>query len=194
MRDLTRCRAIASQEQRKARQRLHAFLLRCDRVYRGTHPWTKVHYRWLGEQRFEIPAHQVVFQSYINDVLAADDRSRHISEQIDTLVEQWAMKPVLDALRTMRGVSSIVAATVLAVTGDMRRFETPRQLMAYFGLIPSEHSSGGTIRRGGITKTGDREVRRILFQAAWAYRHTPRVSRGKTGAYADTNSAIRAIA
>ncbi len=194
MRDLVRCRSSAADQQKMARQRVQSFLLRLDRSYRDLHPWTKAHYRWLCEQKFEIPAHQIVFQSYVNDVLAADERIKHISEQIDALAEQWAMKPVFDALRAMRGVSSVVAATVLAVTGDVRRFETPRQLMAYFGLVPSEHSSGGTVRRGGITKTGDHDVRRVLVQAAWAYRLTPRVSRAKIDAYTTTSDTVRSIA
>lgn len=193
MRDLVRCRACAAQQQKGARQRLHSFLLRLDRVYRGTQPWTKTHYRWLSDQRFEIIAHQVVFQSYVNDV-SADERLKHITQQIEGLAKQWAMKPVFDALCAMRGVSTTVAATVLALTGDVRRFQSPRQLMAYFGLVPSEHSSGGTVRRGGITKTGDHEVRRVLVQAAWAYRHPPRVSRKKVDVYVENNEAVRGVA
>ncbi len=194
MRDLVRCRATACNQQRIARQRLHSFLLRIDRTYAGKHPWTQAHYRWLSEQRFEFPAHQVVFQNYVNDVLTSDERIKNITTQIDLLAAQWAMKPVFDALCTMRGVSTTVAATVLAVIGDVRRFESPRQLMAYFGLVPSEHSSGATVRRGGITKTGDHEVRRVLVQAAWAYRLPPRVSRRKVDAYAATSEAVRAVA
>jgi transposase len=194
MRDLVRCRASASQLQKCARQRLQSFLLRSDRIYRGKRPWTQVHYRWLSDQKFDFPAHQVTFQCYMNDVLAADDRLKHVSGQIEVLAEQWTMKPVFDALRVLRGVSTAVAATVLAVTGDVRRFQSPRHLMAYFGLVPSEHSSGSTVRRGGITKTGDHEVRHVLAQAAWAYRHMPRVSREKIDTYTGANDTVRAIA
>jgi transposase len=194
MRDLVRCRATACNQQRIARQRVHSFLLRLDRIYAGEHPWTQAHYRWLSDQRFEFPAHQIVFQSYVNDVLTADDRIKNITQQVEGLASQWAMKPVFDALCVLRGVSTTVAATVLAITGDLRRFATPRQLMAYFGLVPSEHSSGGTIRRGAITKTGDHEVRRVLVQAAWAYRFPPRVSRNKVDAYAGAGEAVRAVA
>ena len=194
MRDLVRCRSTACNQQRMARQRVHSFLLRLDRPYTGDHPWTKAHYRWLCEQTFEFPAHKVVFQNYVNDVVTSDERIKNITEQIELLADQWAMKPVFDALCAMRGVSTTVAATVLAVTGDVRRFETPRKLMAYFGLVPSEHSSGGTVRRGGITKTGDHEVRRVLVQAAWAYRLTPRVSRAKVDVYTTTNETVRSIA
>ena len=121
-------------------------------------------------------------------------RIKNITTQIELLAAQWAMKPVFDALRAMRGVNTAVAATVLAVTGDVRRFRSPRQLMAYFGLVPSEHSSGATVRRGRITKTGDHEVRRMLTQAAWAYRLPSRVSRVKLVLYNEARETVRAVA
>ena len=194
MRDLVRCRATACVQQATARQRLQSLLLRLDRSYRGRSSWTKTHYRWLSDQKFEFPAHQIVFQNYVNDVLTSDERIKHVTQQIDLLTAQWAMKPVFDALRTMRGVSTAVAATVLAVTGDVRRFQSPRQLMAYFGLVPSEHSSGATVRRGRVTKTGDHEVRRLLVQAAWAYRLPPRVSRVKVDLYNEASDTVRTVA
>ncbi len=194
MRDLVRCRATACNQQRIARQRLHSFLLRLDRSYTGKHTWTQAHYRWLSDQRFDFPAHQIVFQNYVNDALTADQRIKNITEQINRLTAEWAMKPVFDALCVMRGISTTVAATVLAATGDLRRFESPRRLMAYFGLVPSEHSSGNTVRRGGITKTGDHEVRRVLTQAAWAYRFAPRVARRRVDGYVEADEAVRAVA
>ena len=102
--------------------------------------------------------------------------------------------PVIDALCAMRGVSTVVAASVVASTGDLTRFESPRQLMAYFGLVPSERSSGGTVRRGAITKTGNNEVRRDLTQAAWAYRFPARVSRARMDAFCAGSAAVRQIA
>jgi transposase len=194
MRDLVRCHATATLQQRMARQRLQSFLLRSDRPYHGLHPWTKAHFRWLSDQRFDLPAQQIVFQSYVNDILAADDRGKHLLAQIELLADKWAMKPLFDALRVMRGISTTVASTVLAVTGDMRRFESPRHLMAYFGLVPSEHSSGSTIRRGHITKTGNHEVRRVLVQAAWSYRYAPLVRREKVDGYMDADNPVRAVA
>jgi len=101
------------------------------------------------------------------------------------------MHPVVEALCAMRGVSTIVAASVVASTGDLTRFESPRQLMAYFGLVPSERSSGGTVRRGAITKTGNNEVRRVLTQAAWAYRFPARVSRARMDAFCAGSTAVR---
>ena len=125
-------------------------------------------------------SHQIVFQNYVNDVLTSDERIKHVTQQIDLLTAQWAMKPVFDALRTMRGVSTAVAATVLAVTGNARRFQSPRQLMAYFGLVPSEHSSGATVQAGdALPKPGITKCAVLLVQAAWAYRLPSRVSRVK---------------
>ena len=135
-----------------------------------------------------------MFQRYVNDVLAAEQRQKQILDQIELLAGDWNLKPLFDALRLLRGVSTTVASTVLAVTGDIRRFETPRQLMAYFGLVPAEHSSGGAIRRGGITKTGDGEVRRVLVQAAWAYRFKPLVPREKADGFLEASEPVRAVA
>lgn len=137
-----------------ARQQLQAFLLRHGRVYPGIKTWGPVFYRWLSDQKFELPAHQAVMQDYANAVLDADERIKERDKQIADLIPQWSMHPVIEALCTMRGVSTIIAASVLASTGDLKRFESLRQMMAYFGLMPSERSSGGTVRRGGITKTG----------------------------------------
>jgi transposase len=106
----------------------------------------------------------------------------------------WSMHPLIEALCTMRGVSTIIAASVLASTGDLTRFQTPRQLMAYFGLVPSERPSGGTIRRGGIAKNGNNEVRRVLTQAAWCYRFPARVPRRRADTFCAASPAVRQIA
>ena len=86
------------------------------------------------------------------------------------------MRPVVEAVQAMRGVGLIVAVTVVAEVGDFSRFENPRQLMAYLGLVPSEHSSGATVRKGGITKAGNALARRVLIEGAWTYRMPARVS------------------
>jgi transposase len=88
------------------------------------------------------------------------------------------MAPVVKALQALRGVSLIVAATTVAEIGDLNRFENPAELMSYLGLVPSEHSSGEKTRRGSITKSGNGHVRRVLTEAAWAYRLPARVGRG----------------
>ena len=194
MRDLIRSRGAAMSQRQVARQQLQAFLLRHGRIYSGIKTWGPVYYRWLGGQKFELPAHQAVMQDYANAVLDADGRIKERDKQIAELIPQWSMHPVVEALCAMRGVSTIVAASVVASTGDLTRFESPRQLMAYFGLVPSERSSGGMVRRGGITKTGNNEVRRVLTQAAWAYRFPARVSRARMDAFCAGSTAVRQIA
>jgi transposase len=95
------------------------------------------------------------------------------------MVGSWTLGPLVEALRGLRGIDMISAATFIASTGDLSRFESPRLLMGYLGLVPSEHSSGGTIRRGGITKTGNREARRMLIEAAWSYQYPARIAKEK---------------
>jgi transposase len=99
-----------------------------------------------------------------------------LTGQIREFVPQWRMAPVVDALQALRGVSLIVAVTTIAELGDLSRFDDPNQLMAFLGLIPSEHSSGERVKRGGITKAGNSHARRVLVEAAWAYRFPARVS------------------
>lgn len=176
MRDLVRSRIAAVRQRQVARQQLKAFLLRHGRTPQGMKTWSRTHLRWLGDQKFERPVHQAVFQGYVNAVMGAEERLRQVEGQIHEQTASWTMAPVVKALCTLRGVSTIAATSILATTGDLGRFASPRQLMAYFGLVPSEHSSGGNIRRGGITKTGNNEVRRLLIQSAWQYRFPARVA------------------
>jgi transposase len=194
MRDLVRSRIAAAREQRVARQHLQSFLLRCGRCYRGATAWKRPHFLWLSDQKFERPAQQAVFQGYVNAVYDAGERMLETERQIREHIPSWSMAPLVTALSTLRGVSTIAAASILASTGDMGRFTHPRQLMAYFGLVPSEHSSGGTVRRGGITKTGNNEVRRILLQSAWCYRYPARVAREKADSFAAGSAPVRQLA
>lgn len=195
MRDLVRLRGAALDQQQRARVQLQAFLLRHGRIYGGTvRSWTQAHYRWLAGQKFEQPAHRVVFQAYVNAVLAGGERLRTAEAQIEELLPAWAMKPVVDALCALKGISTLAAATILVTTGDLARFRTAGQLMSYFGVVPSEHSSGTSVRRGGITKTGNREVRRVLIQAAWCYRWPARVTPHTVKEVTAASTAVREIA
>lgn len=163
----------------RARQQLLAFLLRHGRTYEDGKHWTGKHRRWLAGQVFEQPAHQMVFQDYIEAILTAIDREEKLVDRIEALLPEWSMGPFVAALRGLRGVDLISAVTVVSAVGDMGRFETARQLMAYLGLVPSEHSSGSSTRRGGITKAGNNEARRVLVEAAWSYRYPARVAQDK---------------
>jgi transposase len=177
MRDLVRARATAGRVLSKARQHLQGFLLRHGQIYRGVRAWTLAYRRWLTTVRFAHPAQQIVLQDYIHAVADAEARRDRLTRQIEELLPSWSMAPVVEALQAMRGVALVVAVTVVAEVGDFRRFANARQLMAYLGLVPSEHSSGSTIRRGGITKAGNALARRVLIEGAWTYRMKARVSR-----------------
>jgi len=177
MRDLVRARATAMKVLGKARQHLQGFLLRHGWVCPGKTGWTKAYRRWLTTVRVQHPAQQIVLQDHVDAVTDAEARVETLTGQIADLRPGWTLAPVVEAVQAMRGVAFIVAVTVVAEVGDVRRFDNPRQLMAYLGLTPSEQSSGATVRRGGITKAGSGLARRALIEGAWSDRMQARVSR-----------------
>jgi transposase len=176
MRDLVRARLDAVRALRRARQQLSGFLLRQGCHY-GRPAWTKLHRRWLAGLRFAQAAHHIVLEDYIQAVEVARERRDRLTAQIEAMLADWALAPIVAALQTMRGMALVNAATLIAELGDLSRFANPRQLMAYLGLVPSEHSSGASVRRGGITKAGNSAARRLLIEASWTYRFPARVSR-----------------
>lgn len=177
LRDLTRAREDAKTAAKKAKQQLNAFLLRNGHIYTGRSNWLKAHFNWISDIKLAHPSQQFTLQEYVDAVHASTERVDRHTAQIQKLVEQWRMAPVVKALQAMRGVSLIVAATTVAELGDLNRFDHPSKLMAHLGLIPSEHSTGDSIKRGPITKTGNGHVRRVLVEAAQAYQLPARVSR-----------------
>lgn len=120
---------------------------------------------------------QIALQEYINTVERCKSLVKRLTGEVEQLSAQCRLSPLVKALQTMRGISTIIAAVVVAELGDLNRFDHPGKLMAYLGLIPSEYSSGGKERRGGITKTGNGHVRRALVEAAQSYRLPARKSR-----------------
>lgn len=194
MRDLSRAREDAVIAGRKAKQRLKAFLLRHGMTYSGKTSWSKAHFNWLADIAMPHPAQQIAFQEYIDAVHETLKRIERLTEQIRQMVPDWRLAPIVDALQAARGVSLIVAVTMLAEIGDLTRFEHPGQLMAYLGLVPSEHSSGESIKRGGITKAGNGHARRVLIEAAWAYRLQPRISRVLLRRHENVSEPVRRIA
>jgi transposase len=176
MRDLVRARLVAVRGLRRARQQLLGFLLRHGQVHSGK-AWTRTHRHWLTTLRFDHPAQRIVFQDYMHATQDAEKRRDTLTEQIRELIPEWSMAPVVVALQAMRGVAMVIAVTLVAEVGDLTRFNNPRDLMSHLGLVPSEHSSGATTRRGGITKTGNAEARRVMIEAAWTYRLPARVGR-----------------
>lgn len=163
------------------RQQLSAFLLRHDRIFPGRKTWSRAHVRWLCEQRFEHPAHQIVMQEYRHTIDDAETRLDRLEGQLAEVVPQWSMAPVVEAFQAMRGVGFLAAVIFVAEVGDVRRFESPSQLMGYLGLVPSERSTGDRLRRGGITKAGNRRARWVLIEGAWTYRMPARVLAGPPG-------------
>ena len=162
LRDLTRGREDMKHFQRQAKQRLLAFLLRHGKRYGGKCHWTQAHFRWMETVAFDHPVQQIVFQEYVDVVKAMGSRVEAFDAQIASAATASALGPVIEGLSALRGVKLITAATIMAEIGDLRRFASAPQLMAYLGVVPSEHSSGGTKSRGGITKTGNGHVRRVL--------------------------------
>jgi transposase len=173
-RDLVRARQAASADVRKARQRIQSFLLKEGRSY-GRKPWGYNHRVWLANQSFAHPAQQIAFQSYLNAQEQAESRRAELDRQIDELLPQWSLAPIVEALQALKGIGRVIAVALVAEVGDLTRFANPRQLMAYLGLVPGEHSSGARIRPHGITKAGNVPLRALLFEAAWCYRTPPKV-------------------
>jgi transposase len=194
MRDLVRARGAAVEDLRRKRQHISSFLLRLGLHYGGKKTWTKTHMKWLASQKLAHAEQRIAFEEMLLAVRQADERIARLEEAIRVAVPDWSLAEVVDALMAMRGIDMISATAFLAEIGDLSRFRTPRELMAYLGLVPSEHSTGDTVKRGPITKAGNRRARRILVECAWAYRHPPRVGRKKEDKVAAAPRAAREIA
>ena len=164
VRDLVRAREAAADDLRRKRQQLLSFLLRHGRVYAGGGHWTLSHRRWLAKQSFEHAAQQIVFQEAIDAIEDSVQRLRRLEQQLVMIVPTWSMAPVVQAYQAMRGASFLVAVIFAAEIGDVRRFDTPRQLMSFLGLVPAESSTGDTVRRKGLTLAGNRRARRALVE------------------------------
>lgn len=195
MRDLTRAREDMKHLERQSKQRLNAYLLRHGRHYvAGKSKWTQAYWRWLERIKFSQAVQQIVLQEYIDTVRALTARVAGLEAEMGIAVQAWSLYPVVEALMALRGCRLITAMTVMAELGDISRFDTPRQLMAFLGLVPSESSSGASTRRGGITKTGNGHVRRVLIESAWCYRFPARKSAPLQRRAEKTSPAVQAIA
>jgi len=146
-----------------------AFLLRHGHHFNGRSHWSQAHLRWIAGIKMPHPAQQIVLQEYVDAFTECTRRVERLTGQIQQLLPQWRMVSVVKAYQSLRGVSLIVAATTVAEIGDMTRFTSPVELMSYLGLVPSEHSSGASVRRGRITKTGNGHARRVLVEIGRAH-------------------------
>lgn len=176
VRDLVRAREDSVREQRNARHRLKALLLRNGIPYTGKTSWTGAHLRWLATLKMEHPVQQIAFQEYLHSITESGARIVRLEQALREALPTWTLAPLVHALQALRGVQMIAAMTLVAELQDFMRFDSPRQLMAYVGLVPGEHSSGPKRRQGSITKAGNSAARRMLVEIAWHYQHSPRVS------------------
>lgn len=176
MRDLVRAREDAVSMQRQARQRLQALLLRNEIRYVGRSNWTRAHRRWIAKVKLPNPAQQIAFEEYVQACEECERRVERFEKAILQQLEHWRWRRAVEELQTLRGISQLHAVRIVAELGDFQRFDTPRKLMGYLGMIPSEDSSGPRRRQGAITKAGNSSARRALVEAAQAYAHPARVS------------------
>jgi transposase len=177
LRDLSRGREDALRDLKRSKVRLKAFLLRQDIRYEGRATWNAAHLRWLAAVVCPTPAQQIVFQEYVRAVTEQTERLRRLETELHDAAKSWRLSSVVDAIQALRGISLTGAIVLIAELGDLTRFDTPRKLMSYLGLTPSEYSSGERRRQGGITKAGNGHARRALVEGAWAYRYPAKVSR-----------------
>ena len=179
LRDLVRAREAAKKDHLRARNRLSKFLLRHGwRRPAGMKAWTKRHMTWIKEAvHFEQLAQEITLLDYVHEVDHATARIARLEQAIDEVVKSAPaeMQEVIAALQALRGIAQVSAVTILSELGAISRFQAPRQLMGYSGLVASEHTSGERVWQGGITRTGNAHLRRVVIEAAWAYRHRPAV-------------------
>lgn len=194
IRDLSRARIDAVRARLKARQQLKALLLRHGRRYTGKTSWNAAHERYLATVSFDHSAQDIAFVEYRQAVSEAQARVERLGEALTRELEHWRMRPLVQGLMTLRGVDQLIATTLVAELGELKRFAHPRELMGYLGLVPSEHTTGEKRRLGAITKTGNTHVRRVLIEAAWNYRFPPRITMPLQKRQEQQSADIRSIA
>ena len=193
IRDLCRARTDAVDDRSRSKSRLGAFLLRNGHHYTGRSNWTEKHRRYLRELVLQDPVQKQVLEEYLQTIDLAERRVVGLEDQMRQGLEQWSLRPFVESLQALKGFQLVAAMVVVAELGDLSRFRHPRQLMAYLGLVPSEHSSGGKRRLGGITKTGNSHVRWILVEVAGSYRWAPKVSKELSRRQEGLNGAIKQL-
>jgi transposase len=198
LRDLVRAREAAKKDQLRARHRLGKFLLRHGRrPPTAMKAWTQAHLSWVKRAvHFEHAAQEATLLDYLHEVDHLSARIARLEGAIDTAVTAAParMRAVIEALQALRGIARISAATIVSEVGALSRFAQPRQLMGYSGAVACEDSSGERTRRGGITKTGNAHLRRVVIEAAWAYRHRPAVGPALRKRQASVSAEVQAIA
>jgi len=170
-RELTRLRETAKENLKRIRHQLLKLLSRHGYVYREGHHWTQKHIAWLRAIEFSEPMLTGVFENYFNEMIYCIGRLKALDKEVELLADSEEYKEIVGLLRCFHGIDTLTAITILTEIFEFGRFESPRHLMSYLGLTPSEDSSGDKQKKGSITKTGNKRVRRLLNEAAWHYRH-----------------------
>ena len=194
MRDLSRARQAAYKDLQGKRQQISSLMLRLGRIYPRKKTWGPAHMNWLMVQKLEHPEQRMAFEELLQGVRQESERIERLEQAIREAVPDWSLTEMVTAVQAMRGFDLIAAVGVMAETGDLSRFQKPREFMGYLGVVPSESSTGDRVKRGGITKAGNSRARRILVEAAWAYRHPARVGREKQAKVAAAPRRVREIA
>jgi len=177
VRDLSRAREVAMRDLNDAKHQLKSMFLRNNIHYKGSDNWSLKHIRWLTEIVLPHPCQQIVLQEMIQSISERMARLKRLDNELTHQVKLWRYYPVVKAIQAMRGIRLLIATGMIAELGDLNRFDTPRKLMKYVGLTPSEHSSGNTRRLGAITKCGNGRARRLLIEGAHSYRHAAKISK-----------------
>lgn len=194
VRDLARARDAAGRDLRAKRQQVSSLLLRLGRHYPGRTTWGKAHRQWLAGQKLEHLEQRIAYEETLQTEREAGARIKRLEQAIVEAVPGWSLAPMVTGLMALRGIDFVAASGLLAEIGDPTRFGRPGELMGWFGLVPSEHSTGDVQKRGSITKTGNRRARRLLIQCAWSYRHPPRIGKAMLARVEAAPSAVREIA
>lgn len=174
LRDLVRAREDAKEDELRAKHRLTKYLLRNDiNPPQGIRRWSYKYKQWLSKLKFDRSTSRVAFQEYLHSIQEIQQRVKRLEEEIESQATEGVHAPMIQALKTLRGVAVITATSLVAEIGSFRRFKTPKELMSYVGLTPSEYSTGNRRSQGEITRTGNRHVRRLLVESSWSYRYQP---------------------
>ena len=180
VRDVCRARTDAVDDLSRSKQRLNSFLLRLGMNYSGKSKWTPAHMRYLRDLTMPTDVQKIVLEAYIRSIDLNESKVKELKESMLTILKDWEWKPAVDALMGCKGFQEVAAMTIISELGDLRRFDNPRKLMAFLGLVPSEHSSGGTRRQGGITKCGNSHARWMLIECSQHFRRSPQIGAALT--------------
>ena len=176
-RDLLRCREDIQDDLKRAKQRMLKFLLRHGHIYENNRYWTGKHRKWMKTLAFEMAVDKTVFEQYLYTIESIGERVARIDLQIQELAESPRYAERVRQFRAFKGVDYIIALSLVTEIGDFKRFPTAAAFMSYIGLVPSEYSSGKKRKQGGITKTGNGHIRKLLTEAAWHYARLAKVSK-----------------